>query len=108
MKRVAPYDIVLAAVAVGESDDPRRCIVLRVKPDGVIVLPCSAQLDLIDENRDFLVRDDRPEFRETGFTKTSYVMNRDPAFVEQSLVKKRYGSLTGDLLREFKDWYGIE
>ena len=108
MKRLAPYDVVLAAVAVGESHDPWRCIVLRVRPDGVTVLPCSAQLDLIDERRDFLVRDDRPEFKETGFTKTSYVMDRDPAFVEQSLVRKRYGSLTGDLLREFKGWYGIE
>lgn len=108
MKRVAPYDVVLAAVVVGESHDPRRCIVLRVRPDGVVVLPCSAQLDLIDENRDFLIRDDRPEFGETGFKKTSYVMHRDPAFVEEPFIKKHYGSLTGDLLREFKDWYGIE
>jgi len=105
MTDLAPLDIVLAGVRVGECNDPRRCVVIGVRPPAeYLILPCSAQLDLYREGADFLISSDHPDFPATGLKKTSYVMDVEAQLIEEERIQKRYGHLRGLLAAAFEEW----
>ena len=109
MKNLRPLDVVLAAVRLGEVDYPRRCIVIEVCRDAVVLAPCSSQFPLYRDGRDFPIYDDDPDFRATGLACSSYVIeNEETPWVESGFVRKRYGRLAGDLARRFCEWYGVD
>lgn len=101
--------VVLAGVPVGECTDPRRCIVVGVEePNHVVLVPCSAQLDLYRPSMDFLIADDHPGFSGTGFQRTSYAIEGPLVRLARESVRKVYGRLTGELAEEFEDWMGLD
>lgn len=109
MNGLKPLDIVLAGVRVGHSTDPRPCVVLEViRGVGAVVAPCSGQLDLDDEGLHFLIPRHHPDFHATGLARDTYVLEDDPTLLNLTRVRKRYGALTGELARDFREWYGID
>jgi hypothetical protein len=109
VRNLRPLDVVLAAVRVGEADYPRRCIVIHVGRDAVVLAPCSSKFDLYRDGRDFPIYDDDPGFAATRLARSSYVIeNEETPWVELDLVRKRYGRLSGDLARRFCEWYGAD
>jgi hypothetical protein len=100
-------DVVLAKVRRGKSDYPCRCIVIEVRGDAVVLAPCSSKFDLYRVRRDFPIYD--YDFEATGLACSTYVIeNEETPWVEDDLVRKRYGRLTGDLARRFCEWFGAE
>jgi len=107
VRELRPLDVVLAAVRFGMVDYPRHCIVIAVRRDGVILTPCSTKQS--PGGRDFAIYDDDLDFEAAGFRESSYVSaNEETPWLSPSLVRKRYGRLTGDLARRFCEWYGAE
>jgi len=105
MTGLRPLDVVLAGVPVGESLDPRYCIVAAVGPGTwVKVVPCSSQFDLYREGADLPFRREHPDFPATGFRKESYAIDGPVVEVEQSQVKRRYGRLEGEFAAAFLRW----
>ena len=109
MRNLSPLDVVLAAVRVGEVDYPRRCIVIDVRSDAVVLAPCSSQFELYRDGCDFPIHDHDSDFPATGLAQSSYVIeNEETPWVERGLVRKRYGRLTSDLARRFCEWFGAD
>lgn len=109
MKNLAALDVVLAGVRVGESRDPRPCVVVEVLPgQGVVLMPCSSQFDLYREGVDFPIRDHEPGFAATKLKASSYVIDRSPALLEESAIKVRLGRLTGVLAERFWEWFVVD
>ncbi len=106
VEKLSPLDMVLAGVQVGDSTDPRRCIVVRVHADEIELIPCSAQVDLYDPHHDLWISHDESEWRRSGFTRPSYAMDRPPVLLPRELVKRRYGRLAGEAAERFQDWFG--
>ena len=105
---MAPFDVILAKVRVGESYKKRFCIVVEVLPDGSVrVFPCSSSFDLCSEGWDFEIHRHLPEFAATGFTRSSYVIEGDMQLVPPEGIGPRKGNLTGELARRFAEWAGI-
>ena len=104
---MAPYDVILAKVSVGESFKIRWCVVVEALPDGSVrVFPCSSEFDLCRERMDFEIDRDLPEFAATGFTRSSYVIEGDMLLVPPERIGPHRGSLTGELGRRFARWAG--
>jgi hypothetical protein len=102
------HDVWLVAAPLGESRDPRPCVVVDVLADGTVELAvCSSQRDKYDPNRRriyFAIRDDDPDFPDTGLDRSSYVIGSTLPKVRRALLKRRIGRLTGDLAERFADW----
>ena len=106
---MAPYDVILAKVRVGESFKPRFCVVVEAFPDGSVrVFPCSASFDLCRDGVDFEMHDYLHEFPATGLARSSYVIEGDMQIVPPERISKRKpGRLTGDLQARFARWAGM-
>lgn len=103
MNSLTPLDVVLAGVRVGQSTDPRPCIVVAVIGDGAVLVPCSAQRDLYRAATDLPIPEGHPNFTKTGLKGWSYAIECSPIYVEKAMIKKRYGRLEGELAKAFKD-----
>jgi hypothetical protein len=102
-------DIVLARVEFKDCDDLRPCLVIYPFKSSIIgILPISSQPELFEAGYHFWIEKAHPDYRATGLTKRSYVLDNKIYDLEMTDVKKRLGRLDGDLAKEFKDWYGIE
>ena len=113
--RLCRYDVVLAAVRVGESMDPRRCIVIEAEPDSdyVTLQPCSSAADLFNAAYDTWVEGSETEFRAAGFPRRSYAVGPDNpkgglARVRRSQVRKVSGHLGPEQKRALCDRYGFD
>ncbi|MHC5054285.1 MAG: hypothetical protein ACYTKD_06165 [Planctomycetota bacterium] len=105
---MAPFDVILAKVRVGESFKPRFCVVLEALPDGSVrILPCSSSFEQCRDGVDFEIHDYLDEFPATGFVRSSYVIEDDMQLVSPDRIGKRRGSLTGDLRQRFAVWAGV-
>lgn len=103
------FEIYSAEVRLGLCADARPCLVLfPPKADGVIVLPISSQGDLcLDPNIHFPLSPEHPDFKATGLKKKSYILAVREHVLKLPMFKRRCGLLTGELLAEFKKWYGL-
>jgi len=105
---VSPFDVILAKVRIGESAYPGWCVVLEVLPDGSArILPCSTKFEMCRTGVDFEIHDYLSDFRHTGLTGSSYVIERDMQIVPPERMGKVKGRLTGELARRFADWAGM-
>ena len=108
------YELYLARIPVGESDYARPWLVVSdpsphpSRPDKVVVtaVPLSSALDLFRERTDFLIRETDGGFGSTGLKRDSYVIGDLPAFVDVTLLRRRLGELSGEILEDFKSWGG--
>lgn len=105
----AQFEIVSAQVAVGLCADARPCLVIYPpKNNMVTVLPISSQGDLCtDRNIFFVLELGHPDFKATGLSKKSFIAALQEYSTPIFAVKRSYGHLTGELLAEFKKWYGL-
>lgn len=55
----------------------------------------------------FKIEDNHPNFKATGLTRTSYVIDDYVRDVALSEIERVYGHFEGGLAHEFKDWYGL-
>jgi hypothetical protein len=91
---VAPFDVILAKVRVGESFKVRFCVVLEALPDGsVLILPCSSTFEQCRADVDFEVHDYLEEFPATGFVRSSYVIEGDMQLVPPRPHRQAQGEL---------------
>ena len=106
---MAPFDVIVAKVRVGESYKRRFCVVVEVLPDGSVrVLPCSSSFEYCRDGIDFEIHDYLQEFPATRLPRSSYVIEGDMQIVPPERVSKRKpGKLTGGLLRKFVRWAGM-
>jgi hypothetical protein len=106
---VAPFDVILAEVRVGESFKKRFCVVVEVLPDdSVRVFPCSASFELCRDGVDFEMHDYLHEFPATRLPRSSYVIEGDMQVVPPERISRRKaGRLTGDLQVRFARWAGM-
>jgi len=105
---VAPFDVILAKVRVGESFKVRFCVVLESLPDGSArVLPCSSSFEHCTDGVDFEIHDYCDEFPATGFARSSYVIEGDMQLVPPDRLGKLRGSLTGSIRERFAEWAGM-
>ena len=56
---------------------------------------------------DFEIHDYLAEFRHTGLTESSNVIEHDMQIVPPERIRKTKGRLTGELARRFADWAGM-
>jgi mRNA-degrading endonuclease toxin of MazEF toxin-antitoxin module len=90
------------------SNDARPVVVIGPEDRGLRVLPISAS-SLYNKGRgDMRVthRDFQDDFQVAGLRRDSYIINEESS-VEPSRFRKRLGTLTGYLLRQFRDWFGL-
>jgi hypothetical protein len=99
------WDVVVAEIHYGHSDDVRPCIVVELPaPDGsVCVIPLSSHLALSQEWRDFRFDPNHPDFVDTGLARASFANGAEIYRIHRPVLK-RIGSLRGELLRAFRDW----
>jgi len=101
-----PYEIHFAIVRLNESGDQRPCVIIDPPQDNTVaVLLISGQLDSFNSAEHFLISANHPDFAATGLSKSCYVLSR-VVDVPTSQLTKMKGALTGDLLKEFKRWFG--
>jgi hypothetical protein len=106
---VAPFDVIIAKVRVGESHKKRFCVVVEVLPDGSVrVFPCSSSFEYCKDRIDFEIDEHLEEFPATRLAESSYVIEGDMQIVPPDHIGGRKpGRLTGDLLRRFIMWAGM-
>lgn len=103
-----PFDVILAKVLVGVAEYPRWCVVLETLVDGSVdVLPCSTKFEYCRTGVDFEIHDYLPEFKQTGLSESSYVIETDIQRIGPERIRKIKGRLTGDLARRFAEWAGM-
>ena len=71
----------------------------------VASVPFSSAEHKYEAWRDFLIRDTEEDFPATGLARTSHASGVFDEFDTTNLIK-RLGRLEGELLDEFKDWFG--
>lgn len=109
---VRKYDIRKATIPFRGCSDPRWWVVITDpevdEEDGVykvVVAPISAQFDMFEEGRDFVIRQGDAAFSDTGLNRESYVDGDYAVVVPVSLLKqRRTGALTGGLLEDFREF----
>ena len=107
MPDVSPLDLFRTIVRLRASGDQRPCIVLSEPRNGrVLLAPLSSALDLYSPTLHFLIRDDHPDFKATGLTKTSYVIGNELRDSPVELLGDHLGRFEGELAGEFKKWIG--
>lgn len=103
MEPEVPFEVWLADIVWGHSEDPRPVVFLGHRAnDRLLVLPVSSNLDLMEEG-DFLIDDSHENFAGTDLDKTSFV-RRDPIVLEPQDFIKPKGALTGKLREQFDSW----
>ncbi len=109
MALLAPFDVILAKVHVGESFKKRFCVVAEALPGGSVrVFPCSASFDLCRDGVDFEIHEHLAEFPATRLARSSYVIEGDMQIVPpEGIAKRKPGHLTGDLQARFARWAGM-
>lgn len=94
---VSPGEIyLLARPRLRMSSHPHYCVVLRVERTEAIVNFMSSEEDCFDDARDVLVRESDDDFKATGLSKRTYVINSEDALVKVSLKNLfEYGGAIG-------------
>jgi mRNA-degrading endonuclease toxin of MazEF toxin-antitoxin module len=101
------FEIYLIRWQLKESFDFRPCIVLDpAVADRVEIILVSSAPDLYESGSHFLIRDDDPDFPETGLKKTSYALGDKIREAPIAMLGKRLGRLEGELARDFEKWIG--
>jgi mRNA-degrading endonuclease toxin of MazEF toxin-antitoxin module len=107
------FDVCLAELEWRDCRDRRPVVVLSPQwymeertRDAVLVSLMSSALDLFDERRHLIVREDAPEFDATGLKRTSYVAVDYITYVERGELRRKLGSLTGELPRQMVSLLG--
>ena len=101
------FEIWLAHLAVGKSEDVRPCIVLGDEEDREwAVMALSSNLSLYRSLTDFLFRADDPDFVATGLRRESYVLGDRILTASKIDFVVKWGRLEGELARRFEDWAG--
>jgi hypothetical protein len=106
------YDIYKAEVLLEKSHDERPVLILSpgwyiaARPDDdLLVAPISAQMDLLDRQRHFLIEAEDPEFPETHLRKTSYVALDYAMLVRREFIHAWVGFLDDGLRARFKEFW---
>ena len=101
-----PNEIYQAKIRIGFSDDLRPCVVIDPPFLGrLTVSPLSAQMDLYDPRKDFLLDSNHDDFPTTGLAKTCYAIGRFIEIDERKLGRYR-GRIAGQLASDFAEWLG--
>lgn len=98
------YELVLAEIPFGSSDDNRPGVIIAVRIDGLTVVGGTAHQDLWHVD-DFIVYEDDPQFAETKL-KRATAFNVRIIEIEYGKVVKRLGVFQGDLAHRFAKWFG--
>ena len=102
------YDIVWAQVPFGKSQDVRPCVIIRNEPDDYItVLRVSSALSLYNPSVHFKLSSSWAEFAETGLSKESFCDDSKFFRIKMSSVKRRSGSINGEMRAAFDRWLGL-
>jgi hypothetical protein len=103
----AKYDIYLAKVNLGGADYVRPSLVLDVSPLGAKVVPISSQVEKFNRSKgDFVVHSVDPDFPATGLDHDANITGAFEQTIPIEMVYQRKGSLTGDMLSEYKQMSG--
>ena len=95
-------------VWLGNSYDARPCVVIQVSPGKYLgVLLISSATDLFNATWDFTISKEHPDFPQSGLSKTSYVKGYKVFDIDDSMIVKKLGRLTGSLAIDFKNWIGL-
>ena len=103
----ACYDIYWAHFPYGHSNDLRPCMIYEVLANGnYTVIPISSALDLFDRRDHFMLHKNHPDFPATGLRKESFLGVSRIRELRGDKLAKRLGVVTGQLLQDFKIWFG--
>ena len=109
------YDIYWAEIELQDSRDRRPVLILSPQwyideqpQDSLLIAPVSAQMDLLDRRRHFLINNNDPDFPETHLKKGSYIALDYSTPLRRECIFGYVGCLDGDLVRRFKSfWLGF-
>lgn len=103
----AKYDVCLAEVKVGASDYMRPVLVLRNSGGVAIVAPISTKWSFYDPRirGDFALKAGSPGFSGTSLEADSFILG-EVMEIPAGSIRRRIGSLTGELLSAYLDHSG--
>lgn len=86
--------------------DVRPCLIVDAHGPRFWAVPLSSARDLFDPQSHFPIPDDDFDFPSTGLKRTSYAIVNEVREVTADMLKKRLGSMQGDLARRYIEWAG--
>ena len=63
-------------------------------------------MDLYNRTIDFLIRDDDPDFINTGLKKKCFIKGSPLVEIPLTLFTKKIGSITGEMSKNYDKWIG--
>jgi hypothetical protein len=100
-----PFEIFYAAQSWKNCEDERPWLIIDLRPNNIFgCFPISGECY---GGQCFFISSSHPDFAATGLAKSSNVDDRYIIELGLGQFRRRLGGLTGELLREFKDYAGF-
>jgi len=95
----------MARIQLGECNDPRPVVIVDFFPNETVgYFPISTKCY---ESSCFYIDRDHVNFSATGLPRSSYVLDGQIYTVKKDSLFRMMGSLTGELLEQFKKYAGF-